>query len=153
MASNRLEDATPELRDRFKAVEQLFNANVPAWGLRVDQTLRSDAEQLTAYESGHSQIDPRDPAQRKRAMHLAGEDGKSRAIDVTIFSRASGRSADKLLALKQITQGSYDLLYLVLMLMAERCGLRSGNDWNRNGVAVGPDPKEGFFDGGHMELA
>jgi len=152
MPSTNLADCEPDLITRFKSVQALFEANLPKWGLRLECTLRSDDEQLAAFLSGHSKIDPRDPEQHKRAMHLADANGLSRAIDVEIFSRSSGRSADKLLALKLISQDSYDLLYLVLMLFVERVGLRSGNDWNKDGVAVGPDKREDFFDAGHMEL-
>ena len=151
MPSVDLEQAEPDLVDHFHNVRDLFEKNLPLWGLRVECTLRSDAEQLTAFLNGASKIDPRDPEQHKRAMHLADANGKSRAVDVEIYSRASGRSADRLLALKVMTQGSYDLLYLVLMLLVERCGLRSGNDWDQNGIRVGQDSQT-FFDGGHMEL-
>lgn len=152
MSSRSLADCTPLLQEKFRAVQKMFEGNLPLWGLRIECTLRSDPEQLEAFLSGHSQIDPRDPSQHKRAKHLAyGAVGKSRAIDVEIYSRSSGRSADKLLAIKELPQGSYDLLYLTLMLIAERFELRSGNDWNRDGIAVGPDKAEGFFDGGHME--
>jgi hypothetical protein len=152
MPSIDLNDCEPDLVTRFAEVKRLFEGNLLLWALRVECTLRADAEQLDAFLNHASQIDPRDPEQHKRAMHLADVNGKSRAVDVEIFSRSSGRSADKLLAVKAITQGSYDLLYLVLMLIVERAGLRSGNDWNSDEIAVGPDPRESFFDGGHMEL-
>ena len=152
MPSRDLSDCTPTMAQNFEHVRLMFEGNLPAWMLRIECTLRSDAEQLAAFLEGTSEIDPRIPEQRRRAMHLAyGPSGKSRAIDVEIISRASGRSADKLLAIGALTQGSYDLLYLTLMLIVERFGMRSGNDWNQNGIAVGPDKKEGFFDGGHME--
>lgn len=152
MSSTSLDDVTPDLQERYAKLRALFEANLPAWGLRVTCTLRSDAEQLQAFLTGHSKIDPRVPAQRAKAMHLADSSGKSRAVDSDIYSRSSGRSADKLLRLGVLSQDSYDLLYLVLMLLAERAGLRSGNDWNQDGVGVGPDPDEAFFDGGHVEL-
>lgn len=152
MASNKLEDCVPELVKKFNQVKVWFESNLPKWGLRIDQTLRSDEEQLDAYLSGHSELDPRIPDERARCMHLATKSGKSRAIDVTIFSRSSGRSADKLLALGALSQDSYDLLYLTYMLFVERAGLRSGNDWNQNAIAVGPDKAEKFFDGGHAEI-
>jgi hypothetical protein len=152
LPSRKLEDCEADLVARFSGVKDLFEKNLPKWYLLITCTLRPDSEQLQAFLSGHSQLDPRNPAQRQRAMHLGNSRGKSRAIDVEIVSRASGRTADKLLAMGALSRDSYELLYLVLMLMVERHGLRSGNDWNQNGIAVGPDPKEGFFDAGHMEL-
>jgi hypothetical protein len=152
MADTDLAHCEPALVAAHALVKTWFEGNLPEWALRTECTLRPDADQLVAFLSGASQLDPRVPAQHTRCMHLADAAGLSRALDDEIYSRASGRSADKLLALKVITQDSYDRLYLVLMLLVERAGLRSGNDWNQNGIAVGPDKDEGFFDGGHMEL-
>lgn len=152
MSSQSLDDATPVLVQKYGQVKAMFEGNLPAWMLRIECTLRGDAEQQEAHDAGLSKLDPSIPAERLKARHLPDAHGKSNAIDVEIYSRSSGRSADKLLNLGLLSDGSYDLLYLVLMLIVERFGLRSGNDWNRDGISVGPDAKEKFFDGGHMEI-
>lgn len=152
MPSRDLKDAEPVLAEKFTSLQRVFETSLPSWRLIVSCTLRSDAEQLVAFLSHHSKLDPRVASQRRSARHLANANGKSEAVDAEIYSRASGLSADRLLALKRLSQSEYDLLYFVLQLLAELRGLRSGGDWNQNQIPVGPDPAESFVDPGHFEL-
>ena len=154
MADTRnLADADPKLAAAVRAIQVEFQSDQPDYELRVTGVLRSDADQLKAFLSGASQIDPRQPAQRKRARHLAqGSSKKSNAVDCLIVFRPTGQSIDALMLAGKMNRSHWTALWRVFGLLAQAHGLRHGNDWNGNRIPVGPDPDESFVDVYHVEI-
>lgn len=56
--------------------------------------------------------------------------------------------------LNKIPKEAYRAVHTAMMVAAEQfgVGLRWGNDWDGDGVEVGPDPDESFEDWPHYEL-
>lgn len=157
MASRDLNDASPVLATAFLKIKEIFEATFPKYEIRPTCTLRSDAEQLEAFEAKRSRIDPRIPAQRAKANHLAGADHLSRAIDVGIFRKNPGglpsSYLDDLLAAGKFDADFYRSLYWNFGQLVQRFGFRWGGDWNGNAVMVGVDRAESLNDPYHMEIS
>lgn len=152
MPSRDLKIAKAPLPEKYLWIADRFKACVPGFRLIVTCTLRSVDEQRVAFRGGFSRLNPDDPAQKKRALHLPDASGLSRAVDVLPVENSTGLSIDTLLARGKVTKAYYDTIFSVLMLLVEAKGLRSGNDWNGDSVPVGPDPAESFVDAYHMEI-
>lgn len=110
MPSRSLDDANPILVERFDLLNEDFVREHPGQTLLVTCTYRSPAEQLDAYNSGHSQL--------KFGNHnVIGVNGKpaARALDVMVVVDG---------------HGSWDTKYYVpLVELAKRHGLVSGGSW------------------------
>ena len=111
-------------------------------GIPRDGGVRTEAEQLALYKKKKSQKTgaPGDTSKHQAAPH----DGLGKALDY--YAIIDGKpSWDK------------DALWNIFLKMSERAKqlgrkLRSGADWNMNGIRVDNDPAEKFYDGGHVEM-
>lgn len=140
-----LADAEQSLRARFEIIRLRWKSHFPEWELRPIAVYRSVADQQKAFASGNSRID----GVKKKGEH---NHYPSRAIDAGIFRKTDGAWIDTLLEKKLVTIEQYRGMYAVYGLLAQSQGLRWGNDWNGNGIAVGPDPAESLVDAYHVEL-
>lgn len=79
------------------------------------------------------------------SKHLPQPDGFGHAVDLYPAGYPD---------LNTIPKDSYRAVNVALMAAAEQLGigLRWGNDWDGDGVEVGPDPDESFQDWPHYEL-
>jgi hypothetical protein len=110
MPSRSLNDADPRLVEKFDLLNEDFVREHPGQTLAVTCTYRSLAEQLEAYNSGHSQL-------KKGNHNVVNAEGNpcSRAIDVMVV-------VDK--------KGTWDVKYYApLIELAQRHGLVSGGSW------------------------
>ena len=110
MPSRSLDDADPLLVAKFDLLNEDFVREHPGQTLTVTCTYRSPAEQLEAYNTGHSQL--------KFGNHnVTDATGKpaARAIDVVVL--VNGHT-------------TWDSVYYYpLIELAERHGLVSGGSW------------------------
>lgn len=79
------------------------------------------------------------------SKHLPQADGFGHAVDIYPTGYQD---------LREVPKDAYRAVNRAMMAAAEHrgVGLRWGNDWNGNGIEVGPDPGESFEDWPHYEL-
>ena len=149
MATRDLSDALPALREAFLRVKERFESAFPRYELRPICVYRSPEEQFEAFQAGRSRLD----GTTKKSFHNIKP---ARAIDAGIFkkngSRVGASYIDDLLTAGKFDADLHRALYWIFGLLAQREGLRSGNDWDNDGVHVVPDPDESLADGGHIEV-
>lgn len=103
----------------------------------VAEGLRSLARQQELVARGLSKT--------MRSKHLAQPDGYGHAVDLYPAGYPD---------LRQVPKEAYRAVHTAMMAAAEQLdvGLRWGNDWDGDGVEVGPDPDESFEDWPHFEI-
>ena len=112
MPSRSLSDADPRLVEKFDLLNEDFVREHPGQTLKITCTYRSMAEQLQAYETGHSQLKKGNHNVTDASGHPA-----SRAIDVAVIVDG-----------KLTWDSKY---YEPLVELASRHGLVSGGSWPR----------------------
>lgn len=145
MAGRNIKKAHPVLQAAWPELKRRFEAHCPEFELRVGEVDRSPEEQYAYFKAGLTTID----GYTKKGKHNYVP---SKAVDAVIVHRASGLWIDTLRARKQISEGYFYAVYSVFGLIAQALGLRWGNDWDDDGVPVGPDPDEKFVDVYHVEV-
>jgi hypothetical protein len=143
--SRDLKKAHPILTAKYLEIKREWERLHPDWELRPTTVDRTVAEQQEAFRLKRSRLD----GVKKKSKHNLSP---SLAIDVGIFRRADGSYLDTLLQRKIVTQQRFDELFTSFGKIAQRLGLRWGNDWDGDGVLVGPDPDESLSDPYHIEL-
>lgn len=143
MASRKLTDADPRLVDLFQQIRQRWEAAFPGYTLLVFTTYRSPEEQYEQFRIGQSQIDGR----TRKGKHNYYP---SRALDVVMI-RPGGEAVWGPRA-EWMGKEQFTAMMWCFGQLAQRYGLRWGNDWNGDGLLVGPDPNESFVDSYHIEL-
>jgi hypothetical protein len=149
LASRNLDDCEPSLVEVFSKVKSIFEATFPRYELRPTCTYRAPAEQLAEYNAGRSRLDG---TTRKSKHNLM----PARALDFGIFKKNPGgipaAYIDQLVEAGKFDKDLRASLYWNASQLVQRFGLRSGQDWNDNGLPVIPDPAESLNDPYHMEL-
>lgn len=103
----------------------------------VAEGLRTKARQQELVAKGASKT--------MASKHLLQTDGFGHAVDLYPAGYQD---------LNKIPKDAYRAVHTAMMTAAEQLGvgLRWGNDWDGDGVEVGPDPDESFEDWPHYEL-
>jgi len=135
MSTRSLSDATPALAAKIEAVKAQYLAMFPNRNIREIEVLRTDAEQAADFAAGRSKLD----GVTKKSKHQPGPDGKSRAVDLGVFNKANTHYLTNV------------LYYEPLVGLAAKNGLRSGLDWDRDGISDIAEHPRWLHDGPHLE--